>query len=43
MLRLIDASALSSARRVLSTTTFRRIEPFTPVSPACCDPFNVNK
>jgi DoxX-like family len=39
-MRLIEASALSSDRRVLSTTTFRSIEPLTPVSPSCCEPFS---
>lgn len=32
-MRLMEASALSSDRRVLSTTTFRSIEPLTPVNP----------
>ena len=41
--RLIDASARSRELRVLSTTTFRRIEPLSPVSPPCCEPLIVSK
>ena len=41
--RLIEASALSSDERVLSTTTFRRIEPLTPVNPSCSEPLSVSR
>jgi hypothetical protein len=41
--RLMDASARSRELRVLSTTTFRRIEPLSPVSPSCCEPLIVSK
>src|SRR4029453_12789807 len=41
--RLMEASALSSERRVLSTTIFRSIAPLTPVRPSCCELFSVNK
>ena len=40
---LMAASVFSSDDRVLSTTIFRSIEPFTPVSPSCSELFSVSR
>jgi len=41
--RLMDASALSSDERVLSTMIFRNADPLTPVNPSCSEPLSVIK
>ena len=40
---LMEASAVSSPDRVLSTTIFRSIEPVNPVNPSCSDPLRVSR
>jgi len=41
--RLMDASALSSDERVLSTMIFRNADPLTPVNPSCSEPLSLGR